>query len=150
MIQIIVHTQEHETSEPDPDDSWDRADTAMEVTGVSAIKTANRVEISHRGYYGNDTFEVEPNENGIVYAVIARYSTGDTFGHDAGRVQVMDVFDNNEDAAALTEALECSERDKSQSVVDFELKHGGRDYYLPWVGYFERLENVDVHPLRVN
>jgi hypothetical protein len=149
MIQIIVETTEYETSEPDPEDSWDRADTAMEVVGVSAIRVSGRVEIRH-GWYGNDTFDVEPNEHGFVYAVIARYSTGDTFGHDDGRVQVMDVFDNNEAAAALTVALECSERDKDQTVVDFELKHGGREYYLPWVGYFEHLENVDVHPLRVS
>jgi len=149
MIQIIVETREYETSEPDPEDSWDRADTAMEVVGVAAIKVNGRVEV-RRGWYGNDTFDVEPNEHDLVYAVIARYSAGDTFGRDTGRVQVMDVFDNNEDAAALTEALEGSEHDKSQAVVDFELKHGGRDYYLPWVGYFERLENVDVHPLRVN
>lgn len=150
MIQIIVHTTEHETSEADPSDPWDRPNTAVEVAGVSAIKTPQRVEVGYRGWHGNDTFDVEPNEYGVVYAVIARYSTGDTFGHDAGRVQVMDVFDNNEDAAALTEALEQSERDKSQDVVDFELKHGERDYYLPWLGYFERLENVDVHPLRVS
>jgi hypothetical protein len=156
MIQIIVETTEYETSEQDPEDSWDRADTTMEVVGVSAIRVSDRVDrVSdrvevRRGWYGNDTFDVEPNERGLVYAVIARYSTGDTFGRDDGRVQVMDVFDNNEEAAALTEALECSEHDKSEAVVNFELKHGGREYYLPWVGYFEHLENVDVHPLRVS
>lgn len=150
MIQVIVETTEYETSEPDPEDSWDRANTQMEVVGVSAIKTSKRIEIDKRGWYGVDVFDVEPNEQGFVYAVIARYSTGDTFGRDDGRVQVMDVFDNNENAAALTEALECSGTDKSQAVVDFELNHAGREYYLPWVGHFEHLENVDVHPLRVN
>lgn len=150
MIQIILDTWQYETSEADPNDSWDRPDTAMELRNVSAITTSNRVEVGYRGWYGNDTFDVAPNEHGLVYAVIARYSSGDTFGRDDGRVAVMDVFDNNEDAAALTEALEDSVRDKSQAVVDFELNHNGRDYYLPWVGYFEHLENVDVHPLRVS
>jgi hypothetical protein len=150
MIQIIVDTSEYETSEPDPEDSWDRANTATELKNVSAIVITKRVEVGYRGWYGNDTFDVDANSGDLVYAVIARYSTGDTFGNDDGRVAVMDVFSNVEEAATLTEALECSERAKDSAVVDFELKHGEREYYLPWVGYFEQLENVDVHAVRVS
>lgn len=148
-VRIELHTSVYDTSVPDPSDSWDRANTRTELNDVTAHFSDRSSDESMRGYYGSETFDVEPDDHGFVYVVIARYSTGDTFGNDDGHARVMDVFNEIEKAEKLTEVLEGTVDQPSGNVSAFSATFEEREYYLPWVGYFERLERIEVQAVRV-
>lgn len=94
----------------------------------------------------------EPVDDTTVYVVIVRYQSGDTFGTSYGNYEVMDVFDDADEAKELAEAVD---RDAYSSDIrgkvetKFEFTHDGKEYYKAWVGYFERYEGVEVHSVRV-
>lgn len=75
--------------------------------------------------------------------IVARYSTGDTFGHGTGHWTIVDCFP--EDAARERETLKYLNMDKKNKALPKKYK----DMYRPWDGYFERLEGFEVHHLRL-
>ncbi len=76
----------------------------------------------------------------IVYLVIARYKTGDTFGNSFGHAAVMDVCIDVESAKEVAKTIEESAK----------AKKGWRAWqYPPWGGYFDRLEDVEIHRFAV-
>lgn len=81
------------------------------------------------GLYWN-TVEVDftPVPGMTVWAVVVRYSTGSTFGHETGKGTVPAICDSEKKALAIQKMIE-------------ENKWNN---YAPWVGYFETLESVHV------
>lgn len=77
-------------------------------------------------------FEAEPRTQ--VYAAIAHYSDGDTFGSSHGHVYVGGVYGSYDRAVEKTK--------------EFEAISKG-DYSVPWTGYFSSLESVSVETLQV-
>lgn len=76
---------------------------------------------------------MRPGDN--MYLVVVRYSSGNTFGHSTGHAYVEGVYDTKESAnlvAAMIEAESYSSKG-----------------YLPWQGYFESLEGVEIHNITV-
>ena len=69
-----------------------------------------------------------------VYAVIARYSDGNTFGSSYGNVYVGGVYGSYERAAEKIKELEACSKD---------------DYTVPWNGYFNSLESLGVETLQI-
>lgn len=77
-------------------------------------------------------FEAEPRTQ--VYAVIARYSDGSTFGSSHGHVYVGGVYGSYERAQEKVKELE--------AIVDV-------DYSIPWHGYFSSLESIGVETFQI-
>lgn len=85
--------------------------------------------------------------DGEAFAVVAIYSTGDTFGRESGATQLLDVFDNFEDALALSSEAKCWNArflDTSGSVYKWEYEVNGRTYRPNWLGYFEHLDQIAI------
>src|SRR5262245_3104329 len=102
-VKITTETRSYVARPGDPNDEWDRGDTGQELTNVSAHFTDEEVDTD--SVYHGSVFAVEPNGAGYVYAVIAIYSTGDTFGREDGQVAVMDVFSASKEAATVANEL---------------------------------------------
>lgn len=146
MTQIVVSAEVEvwSTRPPDPDDSWDAGDTAGRVVGVHAWTAREWESSSHRRYGGYDSWSGELNvqPGGYVYAVVADYESGSTFGRDGGHASVVDVFTDIEMADALAEVAE--------NTTDYRFSFGDEDYYASWQGYFESLNEIRVWAVRVN
>jgi hypothetical protein len=142
MIRINVETSHWITDPADPDDSWDRDNTDGSIDSVSAEYVEQGEDRGYRGMgWGDGDYDIDARPGDIVHVVIAQYGTGNTFGQDGCQISVMDVFKDNSDAVSLYAAL--------RDVKDFSVKHNGRDYYVPWVGYFEWLQDLDIRTLVV-
>lgn len=81
----------------------------------------------------------------IVHLVIVRYSTGNTFGRSYGRWTLVEIF-KDEDFDKI-ESLEDKIR-KQYSLYRNNRKEWDGEY-RPWIGYFEALEDIEVHTMRV-
>lgn len=83
-----------------------------------------------------DTQDVDWNlGNGSeVFILVARYSSGCTFGSSYGHFNICGVFSSEEDLIKYQKFLESDE----------EL-YKGRHIYRPWVGHFENLEGFETH-----
>jgi len=67
-----------------------------------------------------------------VYIVLARYSTGDSFGNSEGHGCIVGIYKNEKDAQAIID-----------SVSD-ETYYEKVEKYPPWKGYFESLQDIFV------
>jgi hypothetical protein len=84
-----------------------------------------------------DSVEVEPSvlECEEVYLVVARYTTGDTFGTSYGKFHFYSVRATEEEAR------------KDREAINAPASEGD---YRPWDGYFEHLEDVEIHRMRLS
>lgn len=62
-----------------------------------------------------------------VYLVYAVYTTGDSFGSDGGNVELLSVF-----------------KDRAEAEESKEHYSKVRDYSVPWNGYFESLDELEI------
>lgn len=142
-VKVVVDGYSHDTSVADPDDRWDRPDTAFIYSGCKVFAADKDNSTTYLGMYG-DSFEVEGVKPGdTVYVVIVHYTTGNTFGTDTGTVQVMDVFTDRDKADELIKALEAT------TDRDYSVKLFGKNYYVAFRGYFERLEYISTETATV-
>lgn len=149
FVQISTEVETWVERERDPEDEWDAGDTDGRVSNVTAW-VSDAVEESER--YHNDSIIRElPVEAGDkIYAVVADYSTGSTFGREGGHAQVLDAFVSMDDALALqAAALETRSTDSWRQDYDYELTFNGHKYSRAWAGYFEYLNSLDVWELIV-
>jgi hypothetical protein len=136
------------TRKCDPEDRWDRDDTAASWTfnHVSIVKESDPWDIVV-------PFEVKAGDN--VYIVAAIYSTGDSFGHDdAECCEYIDAFINEYKANDCTRAIELTQksyhdRTEKKAVWVREDDSIGKLDYVPWNGYFESLDEVRCEKLEV-
>lgn len=135
-LKVLVESLQYEVQGSyDPSDSWDRPDTNAEYIGTNVYFT--NAQNPTGTMYGAD-FESDAEVGDKVYVVIAKYSTGDTFGHDGGQIDVMNVFKERYEADSLIAYLQ------SKKGNTYSCKFGGKDYYIPWNGYFETLEDLFI------
>jgi len=66
-----------------------------------------------------------------VYVIVVRYSTGDTFGHSTGEWFVEGVYNDVDETKKVSDSI-------NKGTY-------GSGKYQPWQGYFERLQDVEVH-----
>lgn len=151
-VRVEVQTTSYITQDADPDDSWDRPNTAQDIVGWRAVKVEDNAK-TNEDYYGEReslTVEVD-DDSDEVFVVYAVYSTGDTFGNDSGQVQIADAFDDEATAWELYD--EFKKFDSTgygrNDVVPFDFHFKDKQYYIPWAGYFEHLERLGVEPVRV-
>jgi hypothetical protein len=106
--------------EPTSGDEWDIGDTWTSWDfGPLSIK-------NHSGYDEFIDLDWEPDTGDQVYLVIAVWSTGCSFGHQAGEYsEVFGGFKTWEEA--------------NQKLKDVKVQP-----YRPWEGYFESLDSIEV------
>lgn len=153
MTRVVVsaETREWTTRERDPNDSWDIGDTAGEVHNVVAWLEPQEV-----GYYGDSHGKDIPGAKlgDTVYAVVADYDSGCTFGRSGGHASVLDFFTDPAEAKALADAAlkPDGKEDRWGRQVDrfdYSFTHNGETYHRAWVGYFESLNSLDIWECRI-
>lgn len=122
------------TRHGDPDDRWDRDDTAATLDGFHVERT-DEPEETYRGMFAS-VFEV-PDDARSIFVVYADYDTGDTFGRDDNQIMIMEVCDDLFEAQSLARTLE--------QAAGWSVTVNGIEYYIPWNGYFEHLNSVSVY-----
>lgn len=142
-IVVSVETEVWTTRDRDPDDDWDTGDTAGRVVGVRAWEARDWEGSTFRRYGGYDSWsgELDVQAGDYVYAVVADYESGSTFGRDGGHASVVDVFSDIETADACAQAAEAAK--------EYRFEFQGREYYAPWQGYFESLNELRVWAVKV-
>jgi hypothetical protein len=147
MSNILIGTEVDTwiTDEADPTDSWSRDSTDGRVTNVWASYTDEEPRS-----WGESIIIPEPeNFNGTLFAVVADYSSGDTFGRDGGHSQVLDAFADNETAEALAYIALEHKRDGWRVDYDYSFTFRDKEYRRDWWGYFESLNSLDVWEIQV-
>ena len=120
-----------------------RGSTNGRVTNVTAAVSAR--ESTARQYGGESLVKEMPDvgPGDTVYVVVVGYTSGDTFGRDGGHTAVLDAFT---DADAAEELMKAAADDMGR---DYKMTHNGVEYYCPWVGYFENMEEINVWEVTV-
>lgn len=95
-----------------------------------------------------ETYEGELNSGDVIYAIIAHYSTGDSFGgSDGGSVEICSLHKDVE-VAKTNLAILNADNDKYSATI--KLDDGTEtSAYRPWNGYFESLDSIEIYPLIV-
>ena len=136
-VPLYLLYDEHRTGgeicEGDEGSEWPNHDpTTVTVTFQSLHRSA-----SGTGRFFYDAIEVVPDVAAQVSLCLAvvRYSTGNTFGRTNGMWSVVGAYTTPALAeAALAEALDPS---------------SSQHQHKPWEGYFERVEQTEVHVVPV-
>jgi len=147
-LNVEVESRSYVTQPRDESDPWDRDNTAQSVHGVRVFVDDPKIQSWSSWGYPDIDLDVEVGD--IVYVVLLRYSTGDTFGNDDGEYAVADAFTDKELANELEEWYRrwtssdylMSRNGKS---VPFTGEFKGKEYRIPWAGYFEHFENVEIY-----
>jgi hypothetical protein len=136
-LQLVADSWTSQVEAPDPDDEWSRGETYTS-TYITGLLAGDTVDI--------EPLEIQTDDGGVyyfdgslgdaVYLVVIKYSTGNTFGRSGGHIALAGAFDSSDKAEQLAEAVRKS-------------KVAGEYGYLPWVGYFERVEDVSVEKTRI-
>lgn len=147
-LKVNKSGERRSTRSPQSDDQWDRGDTETdwEVSGVEIVDS----EKDHYDVMAD--FKVKPGDR--IWLVYAIYSTGDSFGNDRGSsIEFFTAHKNEEIASDNGEIL--ARMSKSDSHYNFNaaitLDSGLRMVvHVPWMGYFEGLDNVHVEQFTVH
>lgn len=134
VLSADTRTYDDEHWEGDPDDHWGRPNTYTDFVGI---------DITHKdkAYYD----EVVADWDGPAYVVVVRYSTGDTFGSDHGRIKLLAAFPERETAEEFIKVAKNETGNKNTQVrMDFEFMFRGEKYFRDWVGYFESLDDIFI------
>lgn len=123
-IWLSTKSYTEETSTPDPNNMWDRASTDT-TWSFGGLYLSNK----RRGYEDLNYDSHKPYKIGdIVYVIVAVWSDGDSFGYDRGsNAEIFGVF------STYKEAEDC--------VTKLKKKRG---YDVPWNGYFESLDYLEI------
>lgn len=123
FIKFEVEQEEWVTREANPNDEWDRGCTDGSATILSATlvdKDSYNTLVAPDGVQKGDT----------IYLVWALYGTGDSFGSYGGKYELLEVCSSREEAE--------DRRTHFENVTD---------YSVPWNGYFEWLESLNIEEL---
>lgn len=139
-ITVSTEVENHTTRRADPSDNWDIGDESGSVTNVTAWLSEDELDT----YWTESLCQDLPDHIGVgstVFAVVVDYSSGCTFGRTGATGQVLNVFDNAEEASKLAEAALAED--------DYSFTYNEIEYRRSWVGYFEQLQSLDVWEITV-
>lgn len=136
-MKLYLSTSSHtiQTRETYSDDSWDRGDTetSWHFGGISLEKPVGEYEYIEV----DDDFDVTGN----IYLVLAVWSTGDSFGHDAGYCcEIFAAYNIREDAEKAETLLSTA----TNAFKKVHLPNGYEVSFVPWIGYFESLDYITI------
>lgn len=134
----IVDNIHYGVSREATENQWDRDDTYEDhnIEGIEVVKTGfYDVEVGFDILHGMDYY--------LLYGI---YSTGDSFGHDEGRIEFVDLYEDREVAEENAKRLRAHNDEKKDSFSTKLLHENGKEYdcHVPWKGYFERLSYLEV------
>ncbi len=143
-IKVVANDYTDVTDEADPEEDWssDSTSSTHDILGLQQVNNLEHFDITI-------PFDLEPNVP--YYLVYGLYSTGDSFHSETGVIEYIDVFKSLEAAKLCQELLE--EHYRTIDKVSFEkasscelIHDDGTIYkfYVPWNGYFENLESIDI------
>lgn len=144
-IELLANGYTEVTREGDPNDRWDQDDTNTSWT-FTGLKLLDK-----------DTYRALPVDDDVkvgdkFYAVIAVYSTGDTFGHSSGsELELVSLHKSEELAKKNASVIETRDRNTGERYsVEIELDNGEiLKRYCPWDGYFESLDYVEYREFTI-
>lgn len=120
-------------------DEWDRPDSWSSHELVRAFLSEGS------RYRDSCPIDFGVAEGDQVFAIFAVWSTGDSFSHDSGMYrEVIAVYKTRELADAACKAL-----DTDDNTVYYAETGKMVQFVVPWAGYFESLDSIDVVPLTV-
>lgn len=85
----------------------------------------------------------KPEADRPYYLIYGVYSTGDSFGSRSGVIHFVGLFENEEDATEIAKLIE------KIDGYQYSINYKGQDYHIPWTGYFESLERLEMKPIRL-
>lgn len=144
-VRIIDETFTVVTRKKNPDDEWDSDDLSHNTKVIEVVPGLGYPDVS-------PPFPLEAEKE--YYLVYVTYGTGDSFHHEDGRVDYIDLFATLERAEACVNAI--VKHDNEYGRLN---KHKGYDpytvYYLDeagiqvkahtyWHGYFESFQGADI------
>lgn len=129
IVKVGVLTSSYSGEEHDCEGEWCcRPDTYTTFEGLTT-----------EGYVSSFPVRAE-SEDGVYYAVVVDYNTGDTFGQDSGCISIVGVEPTQELADGLRKAAESYSSEK----FNYRFEYEGWQYHANWLGYFESLNHVQV------
>lgn len=118
---IKYYGHSYSTREANPDDPWDRDATATDWTIEDEF-------VISKDKYGTVPLTFDPDPNTPYYAVYYIWSTGDSFGHyERAYCEIHGLYETRDEAEKEAARL-----------------RGMTDYSVPWNGYFESLDELEV------
>jgi len=135
-IEIIDDTYTEVTRESDPDEQWDGDDTC----------TSHDIHGFKIGKYGDLSVRFEPEYDKTYFLLYATYSTGCSFSQHEGEIEYVDLYEDENVAWENYRRL-----DKHGEGYSAKLLHeSGKEYTfsIPWIGYFESLQDLEVMAIR--
>ncbi|TFH04403.1 MAG: hypothetical protein E4H14_14830 [Candidatus Thorarchaeota archaeon] len=154
-VHVEAETQVEVVREDDGE-LYGRRECTAAYTSIHGIK-----DVGKDGYYDLVVgFKLEDNVD--YYLVHVNYNTGDSFGHDDGKVCYVEMFKSKELAKQLVDAISENaqtpsylppgkKRYKEQPMtITYERDDGQKvDCYTgTWRGYFERVNYVEMEAVR--
>lgn len=131
----VEYNRGSEGGEALSDEEWSsRSDTIVTVEFIRLYREPPK----HRFFYDS----VEINNPKLLkldklFLAVVRYSTGDTFGHTSGEFYIVGVAPTYKIAQAMLD-----EETKPSPIPKSGMRH-----YKRWEGYFESLEDTEIHEL---
>lgn len=140
-FEVVYERHTYVTREGDPEDRWDRDDTAADIS-IDGVRLSER--------YFDVVLPTDYDPSKPLYLLWANYNTGDSFGHDANQTEWIDIFQDEQKAYAAAKALE-SFKDDNNTYSGTYIRDDGSSctVHLPWLGYFESLNSVNVERVKV-
>lgn len=141
MLQVHYDSHTDNLGGYDPEDEWSRDSTR-------STYYPTHVTISPSQYGDCPISDCEVGDK--VYLVWADYQTGDTFGSDSA-VEFLAAFKHKGYAHRCVDQANLSKKGNSYNWSINVKLDGGEQYTvnIPWLGYFEHLEEVHVTELEV-
>jgi hypothetical protein len=142
-VEVMVSVYGGVTREADPDDEWGR-DSTWTSHDVRGIRFP-----SSKQYGYTVTVPFKPKVNTDYYLLVAQYSTGDSFGSDDGaNFEIIGLYQSKRIAEENLQKLEATRKDVRSVTLTAE---NGKKYTfaVPWNGYFESLDYVELHTVRI-
>lgn len=147
-IRILYDQYCNVINESNPDDRWDKDDVSWFTTinGLSKNINKNYSDYSPRSSYENMTIPFEVDDDKAYFLLYAIYSTGDSFHWEEGRTDFICLFETIEKAEEARTILKNASGYSANILLENETEFR---YHIPWNGYFERLQSIEVQLVRV-
>jgi hypothetical protein len=143
-IHILDKTYEHIVEHGDGKE-WGRRDCTHTEHNIRGIEIADK--------YPTMTVPFKVIHNTPYYLLYVLYQTGDSFGYDTGRIEFVDLYRKVEHATKNRDfILEHYKKHKDNysdgfgnkfNLILYRTPSKSYEIYVPWMGYFERLESVE-------
>jgi len=133
-LYLTYEERSHGGDPIDPSDRWtDHEDEYVDFYPKQLYSSEDKVP----GWLKETLYDVDAQQGDLVHLLVVRYTTGSTFGTSYGHWYIEGVYKDAKEATEIADKIRTG-----------TYKQEGRTY-LPWEGYFERLEDIQIYSLIV-